>query len=269
MKGMKFFLFLTILLTAASVHAEAVKILFFYPGGQGSQSVAQPILDEFSAALKKASGDQIEANISYIADKAEGLKFIQTQKPAASIMSLDAFYQYGAQTGAQVIAKTLQLPSADGSDQFFIVGKKDAALPTSGALSLVSTQPLEKSFLTTKLFPKLSALTISLQPSQNVVGELRSIGEGKKDGWVLLDQFEFGNISKLKTPWATALAAAATSDKISSAPFVAFQGNVSDPLKTSLQSALVKLSQDASAKEILQTLRIKGFKSAQSVDGGS
>ncbi len=256
----------SLLFLASKVEASPLKILFFYPGGQGNQEQAQPLLDSFAEGLNKASGGKIDAKIFYISDAEEGLQFIKTQKPQAAILGLETYYKYRKDWGVQVIAKTLQLPTGDGTDQFFLLSKNGNALPSSGNLQVTSPRPLGASFVSDKLFPQLKDLKIQIQASPNTVGELRAIGSGSKPGFVLLDQFEYNNISKLKTPWATALSVLAKSEKVSSAPFVVFPQNISPDTSLALQNALLQLGQDGAMKATLADLRLKGFKKAASTD---
>jgi hypothetical protein len=270
MKILKLLLITTFaFLPISFAHAAPLKMLFFYPGGQGNQEQAQPLLDNFSAALKKASQGKIEAQITYISDPTEGLQFIKTQKPQAAILGLESYYKYGNELGAKVIAKTLQLPSGDGTDQYFLLGKSGATLPTSGSLQVSSTRPLDPSFISEKLFPQWKDLKIEVQPTANSVGELRAIGSGSKQGFVLLDQFENANISKLKTPWATALTVLAQSQKVSSAPVFVFSQNIPANEAQELENALVEVGSDNSAKSTLADLRLKGFKKASAADFGN
>lgn len=263
---MKKIIFLLFFLTfSAQAHADPMKILFFYPGGQGDQQAAQPILDSFSEALKRASAGKIEAKVSYIADLQAGLKFIRTDKPQAAILPVDTFLQYGDELGATVVAKILQLPSADGTDQYFLMGKAGTTLPASGEVILISQRPLDAGFVAGKLFPAMRGTQWKIETTPNVVGALKAIGSGTKTGFVLLDQFEFANISKLKTPWAQALAPLAKSEKISAAPFVIFAAQTTPEMTAELKKALLQLTQDSAASDTLVTLRLKGFKAASSL----
>jgi len=262
----KILLGLLFVFVSAAAQAAPVKILFFYPGGEGSQEAAQPLLDGFAEALKKVSGGKLEPSVTYMADKAAGLEFIKTQKPAVAVLSLDTYYQYAPTWGATMIAKTLQLPSGDGSDQYFLIGKKGAVLPASGAITLSSRRPLDPNFLTGKLFPQFKTLTPTIQTLRNPIGALRAVGSGEKSDFILLDQFEWANVSRLKAAWVAGLGVVAESQKISSAPVIAFPGVLNAELSTVLQQALVKIGQDASAQPTLQELRMKGFKAATSPD---
>lgn len=253
-------------LGSAKAQAAPLKLLFFYPGGQGSQEAAQPLLDAFAESLKKASDGKIEATVTYLSDTQAGLDFIKTQKPGAAVLSLDAYEQYASGWGAKVIAKTLQLPSGDGSDRYFIVGKKGANLPASGPLTLLSARPFTADFVAKRLFPQLSGLQISIQPLRNTVGALRGIGSGEKSDFLLLDQFEYTNVMRLKAAWVAGLGTVAESQKISSAPVVVFPGPNSAELGATLQKALVKLGADPAAQSTLQELRMKGFQATQALN---
>ena len=249
--------------SSAPAVAAPLQILFFNPGGQGSQELAQPLLDNFAASLKTASGGKIDAALTYLPDPAAGVTFIKTQKPAAAVLSLDAFYQYAPAWGATMIAKTRQLPSGDGLDQQFIVGKKGAALPASGALTLTSPRPLAADFVAKKLFPQLSGLSFTIQPTRNVMGALRAVGSGEKSEFILLDQFEYANVMRLRAAWVAGLGTAAESQKVSSAPVVVFPANAPGGFGPELQKALIQMGKDSAALPTLQEMRLKGFKAAQ------
>lgn len=251
---------------ASAAQAAPIKILFFYPGGQGSREAAQPLLDAFGESLKQASAGKIDSAVTYLSDPLAGLSFIKSEKPAVAIVSLDAFDQYASAWGAQVIAKTLQLPSGDGKDQFFIVGQKGSSLPTQGKITLLSSRPLSSDFVAKKLFPALQGVNFSIQSERNAIGTLRAIGSGEKSDFILLDQFEYANVKRLRSAWVAGLDALAESQKVSSAPVIVFPQQISSELIPVLQKSLVKLGQESSAQPTLQELRLKGFMPAQNVD---
>lgn len=259
-------LILFIFLYISIAEAAPLKILFYFPGGQGTQELAQPFLDGFSEALKKASDGKLEPSVTYLSDPQQGLQYIQSQKPEAAILTLDTFLKKGGAWGVTVIAKTLQMPSSDGTNQYFLMGKSGSTLPTSGTLSVSSPQILDSSFVTDKLFPNIKSLQWQLQRSTNPIGDLRAIAQGQKEGFILLDQFEYANIARLKIAWVAQIAVIAKSEKVSSAPFVVFNGNLSPDLIPPLQNALVKMSNDPAAQETLNNLRMKGFKKASGID---
>ncbi len=257
---------LRFLLGTAIAQAAPLKILFFYPGGQGSQEAAQPLLDSFAESLKQASGGKIDAAVTYLSDKEAGLQFIKTEKPAAAILSLDTYLQFAPAWGATMVAKTLQLPSGDGTDQYFIVGAKGTSLPSGGKISVLSSRPLDPSFLAQKLFPSLKGAEFTVAPLRNTMGALRAVGMGEKPDLILLDQYEWANVSRLRTAWVAGLAPLASSAKVSSAPVVIFPDQMPAGLKADFEKALVQLGQDSAAQATLRELRMKGFKAAASPD---
>jgi hypothetical protein len=242
-----------------SVHAETINLIFLYPGGQGSQQQAQPLLDDFSAALKKASGDKIQAKIYYFNDRSAGEDFITKQKPAGGILAEDLFASKGSSWGAEKLLTTLQLPSGDGTNQYFILGHGAHPPPATGPITLYSARPVEKDFLEQKLFPQLGS-RLNLKTTPNVVGMLRKIGKGEETGWVLLDQFEQATIVGSKAPWAQGLKTEASSPKIDSAPWVIFTANGTPDQTQALKTALLKLSADGASRQTLEMLRLKGFR---------
>lgn len=244
------------LLVPTAVSAAPLKLLFFYPGGQGSTEAAQPLLDSFTESLKKAGAPELSA--TYISDKAAGLAFIQSQKPAAALLSLDLFEEQGPAWKVMPVARTLQLPSGDGTETFYIVGKKGSALPTSGKLSLYSPRPLSPEYVAKRLFPTMSGVSFEILPTRNVIGDLRKIAAGEKPGFLLLDPYEHRAMN-LKAAWVADLADLASSAKVPSAPVVVFSGGMSAEQQSAFQKALLQVGKDSAAQATLQELRLKGF----------
>lgn len=259
MKRSLIFSFLLVLWTFPNpAHAKAMNLIFLYPGGQGSQEQAQPLLDNFAKFLKENSAGKIVADIKYFSNEKAGEQFIQSQKPAAGILAEDLYAEKGTTWQAQRLLQTLQLPSGDGNNQYFILGNSKESLPLSGTLQLMSTRPLTKNFANDNLFPD-QRLNLEVQKAPNVVRKLRKIGMGREKGFILLDQYEYATILKLKAAWVQGLKTFATSKKVPSAPFVVFKENISTAQSEALKKALLKLSQDSKARETLGLLRIKGF----------
>lgn len=250
------FLVALLLLYPTLASAAPLKLLFFYPGGQGSTEAAQPLLDSFTESLKKAGAPEFSA--TYISDKAAGLAFIQGQKPAAALLSLDLFEEQGPSLKVTPIARSLQLPSGDGTETFYIVGKKGNALPTSGKIPLYSPRPLNPEYVAKRLFPTLSGVSFEVLPTRNVIGDLRKIASGEKTGFLLLDPYEHRAMN-LKAAWVADLADLASSAKVPSAPVVVFSGGMSPEQQAAFQKALFQIGKDSAAQSTLQELRLKGF----------
>jgi hypothetical protein len=249
--------FLTIF--CVPLHADPINLIFLYPGGQGSQQQAQPLLDEFSAALKKASGDKIEAKIFYFNDSVAGESFIKTQKPVGGILAEDLFAAKGGAWGAEKLLSTLQLPSGDGNNQYFILGNAKHPAPAAGDITLYSARPVDPAFLREKLFPQLGA-RLKLHITPNIVGMMRKIGKGEELAWILLDQFEQATITASRAAWAKELKTEAASPKVPSAPWVAFTAFSNPAQAQALKTALLKLSADGANRQTLEMLRLKGFR---------
>ncbi|MCE9624544.1 MAG: phosphate/phosphite/phosphonate ABC transporter substrate-binding protein, partial [Deltaproteobacteria bacterium] len=84
--------------------------------------------------------------------------------------------------------------------------------------------------------------------------------------FILLNQFEWANVSRLKIAWVAGLEVLAESQKISSAPVVTFPNVLNPEESAALKQAFLKVGQDASAQATLQEMRMKGFKAASSPD---
>lgn len=240
----------------ALVSAAPLKLLFLYPGGQGSSEAAQPLLDSFTEALKKSGAPELKA--TYISDKAAGLTFIQQEKPAAALLSTDLFEEQSKIWSTTPVARSLQLPSGDGTETFYLVGKKGTALPASGKISILSPRPFSPDYVAKRLFPTMSGVQFEILPTRNVLGDLRKIASGEKTGFLLLDPYEHRAMN-LKAAWVAELADLATSAKVPSAPVVVFAGAMSPEQQAAFQKALLQVGKDSAAQTTLQELRLKGF----------
>ncbi len=236
--------------------AAPLKLLFLFPGGQGSSEAAQALLDSFTEALKKSGGPEMQA--TYLADKAAGLAFIQQQKPAAALLSAELFEEQGKAWNVSPVARSLQLPSGDGTETFYLVGKKGMALPASGKISVYSPRPFSPDYVAKRLFPTMSGVAFEILPTRNVLGDLRKIASGEKSGFLLLDPYEHRAMN-LKAAWVAELSDLAASAKVPSAPVVVFAGGLSPEQQAAFQKALLQVGKDSNAQATLQELRLKGF----------
>jgi hypothetical protein len=261
MKNLKWLLLtLTFFIKIPIAHSETIKFLFFYPGGQGNQELAQPILNIFGEELKKASGDQFEFKMTYLSNLKEGIEFIQTQKPSVVLLTFDQFEQNRNEWKVIPIVQSLQLPSGNGYEQFFILGNKDQTLPATPPWKLLTSSSVSLPFFQQKLFPGLKPYPTQLQLTKNVIGELRNIGTGQKKGFILVNDFELGNLKKLKSEWAKNLIPLATSEKTPSSLVISFPATLSTEQSNKITEALLKIGHQASSRAVLSELRLKGFK---------
>ncbi len=237
---------------------QDLDLIFLYPGGQGSAEQAQPVLDQFSEALKTSSGGKLNPSARYFTDTKAGENYIASGKPAAGILAEDLFLEKGKSWQAEPLLQTQMLPSGDGTNEYIVVGPAKSSLPTSGAITLISSRPLAGAFVKDQLFPDWK-LTVQVNASANVMGTLRKIGMGGEQAYVLLDQFEFANVSRLRAAWVAGIQELARSAKISSAPVVVFSGRLNAADQALLKSALLKMGKNTQSKEVLGLLRLKGF----------
>jgi len=138
------------------------------------------------------------------------------------------------------------------------MGPANTTLPASGEISLIASRPLSASYIKGQLFPQWQA-SVQVKASSNVVGTLRKVGMGQEQAFVLLDQFEFANVSRLKTAWVAGLKELARSQAVPSAPLVVFGERLDAATQNQLKSALLKMGQQTQGKEVLNLLRLKGF----------
>ena len=232
-------------------------MIFWYPGEAGTTSDAQPTIDAFFDYInKQIAPDKILGK--YFNSVPDGLKFINRSKPRFGILSLAAYTINSNKLGKpSVILSTLPLPHGTATEQYVIVGK--GARPANWNTPLYSKQPLTKEFAIKYILnPNLNPQSLILNPVSSILPLLKDLSSGTKQGAAILQPIEYYTLKNMNQPWTSALVVWHTSPPMSSAPLVAF-GDVNPAFIQKLKDILLKMNQVPEGKEILESLRLKGF----------
>lgn len=258
----KFLLLLSVfclnILFCRFVSAENFNFIFWYPGEAGSTEIAQPTIDSFTEYInKKIAGDKISGK--YFNTDAEGITAIQKLKPKFAIVSFAAFEIYKDKLkGSKILLRTLPLPDGKETEKYTIIGKGPIKPLNTETLNLFSKQPLTNEVVK-KYIIKNGVFKVTTVPS--ILALLKDLASGAKKGAAILQPIEYATLVTINQPWAKDLTVWQTSKEVPSAPLLVYGENSEKILK--IKDILLKMSQDAEGKTILETLRLKGFADAK------
>lgn len=246
--------------SAVAVLAGPRDVMVFYPGAPGSPEEAQSIMSEFGAYLAKAAGLPAGAlKVVYENDLATGLADIEKNKPGFAIVGLPVYLGHAAKLKMKLIAQTL--PGGSKTHGYYIVGRADgpANLQAAKGLKLSSNQLYDKTFVSRIVLGGQDAETFfKLKEVHSGLRALKAVaGEGKKADLALLDQHQYDAKNELEE--AKALKLVHRSPELPTAPMVFFEGVAADADVAAIKKALLGMGADPAAKEILNTMMLKGF----------
>ena len=249
-----FFLLLTVSLFFFSTVAQAkpIQMLIWYPGGEGDEEAAGPILNDFANEVKQASNGKIELQITYSQNPPTQLPFNPKQNPyAVGIVAYEVYLKYKIPLSLKPVAKTLPLPAGKDTERYYIVGNSTTQIKDIGRWELYTHRPYEKGFLLS-LFPELANYqNLQIKSTLNLIGTLKEI-QTHNYYLVVLDAFSHTNLKNLNFPWVKSLVDIAVSKEIPSAPVVQFNES---PEVDDLTKVLISLK----PTPVLKQLRLKGF----------
>ncbi len=240
--------------------AANYQMIFWYPGEAGTTEEAQGPLDAlFNYVNSKVAPDKLSGK--YFNTVEGGAAFIKQSKPKFGIISFAAYQMNSASLGQNaVLMQTLPLPDGKPSERYVIVGKSAAPKDWAG-ITLYSKQPLTSEFVEKFILPPLP---YPLPPGervktvQNILPALKDVAAGTKPGGVILQPIEHFTLKGLQQPWVKELSIWHISNEMPSAPLVIFGAD--DPFTQKFKAALLNMANDPQGKQILETLRLKGFK---------
>lgn len=245
---------------AVAAFAGPRDVMVFYPGAPGSPEEAKDVMKSFGAYLAKAAGlPEGALNVVYENDLDTGLADIAKNKPGFAIVGLPVYLGHGAKLKMKLLAQSL--PAGRKTDGYYIVGRPDgpANLAAAKGLKLSSNQLYDKTFVSrvvlggqdVETFFKLKEVSSGLRAIKGVAGE------EKKADLALLDQHQFDAKGELDE--AKGLKLVHRSPELPTAPAVFFEGVAADADVTAVKKALLAMGADATVKELLQTMTLKGF----------
>lgn len=254
-KSILFTIITVLSLFSSNLFAGSEKMIFWYPGEAGKSSDAAPLLEEFFSYL----GMHIEG--TYFNKTKEGLDFINNEKPKFGIVSWIALQENKDKMPEyNIIADTLPLPDGTPVEQFVIVGRKHSGewVPAE-KLKILSSLPINFSFFKQYMFPSIKDSS-EIEQTDKMFFELKIIAaEGNKVA--LLTPMEAFSLKSISSEWAKNLSVLAHCQNVPSAKLIYF-GSKTDQADI-LLSKLLKMPLEKNGQEILESLRLKGFRSAQ------
>lgn len=247
----------------ANAGAKKYSMVFWYPGEQGSTSEAEPVLLElFDYLGKKLQDSTFEGK--YFNSTTDGIVYIKKNKPTFGIVSWIALQENnGTLPPFKKIASTLPLPHGSTQDVFALIGnpgKTETGWTPPDNLVVYSSVPVSVAFIKSQMFPDIKG-SVSVQNTNTMLMTLKKLAsEENKNQVALLTPMEQYTLKNLKTDWAANLKTLMQAKALSTAPLVVF--GEEPEITSALVKVLAAMPADADGKEILETLRLKGFKPA-------
>ncbi|MFZ2641664.1 MAG: PhnD/SsuA/transferrin family substrate-binding protein [Verrucomicrobiia bacterium] len=249
-----------ILCCAVAAFAGPRDVMVFYPGAPGSPEEAKSIMNDFGAYLAKAAGLPAGSlNVVYENDLDTGLADIAKNKPGFAIVGLPVYLSQAAKLKMKLLAQTV--PTGHKTEGYYILGRADgpAKLQAAKGLKLSSNQLYDKAFVSrivlggqdVEKFFKLKEVLSGARAIKAVAGE------EKKADLALLDQRQYDAKDGLEE--AKGLKLVHRSPELPTAPMVSLEGVAADADVAAIKKALLGMGADTAAKEILNTMTLKGF----------
>lgn len=248
------FLFIFFLSLPTFAQSQPLTMIFIQPGGEGSMEEAQPILDEFFRLIQKNGGPMIKGK--YYPLKEEGLRALTGAHLA--IVSPPLFDEL--QKKGEVILSTISAAS-NSPDEFyhFLVHQDSPKNILEDKLMVYSSEPLGETFLKEKIFSKWNhPLNLENKPNSQILSVLRKVAQKEITGGVLLNNFEYQSFEKTNLEWKKNLKTIYKSPPLLSAPLVLLK-DLPEEQKKSLINSLLQINKTEEGKEVLESLRLKGF----------
>lgn len=231
-------------INAQSVFANStIKMLFCFPGLEGSQELAQPLLDNLAQELTQSTGQSFE--IHYKNEMTSQAPWQNTDYDLA-LVSHELYMQFGKHLPVILTAKSL--PESNGNNQYFIIGSQDSLKQSNLKLNTSGTWRKEDLEILFRDLPK----TLQIFSEQKLIPSLKkaSVNSGEL---VLLTSFQFNNLKKLKSPWAKDLLPIYQSRIIPSYPLLKLKD------KPLLNEAFFHKIESLTKSATLNELRLNGF----------
>lgn len=235
--------------------AESYRFVFWYPGGAGSTTLAQPVMDLFAAYLQQHTGQQWQAR--YFQGLAGGYQYAKTQRPSFGIVSEIVRQRYGSALQLRPLLATRPAPHGKTQEARFLLRSR---CPATSTTTLYVAEPTSVA----QLRRDFSADTVQgLGTGLKIVEtqQLLEMVKGNAAGQchhVLLNEREWGTMQQLKTPWAQGLQAIKSTRSMPTPRVVQF-GTVDPSLATKLRGVLRAMANDPEGRQILAELHLVGF----------
>jgi len=250
---------LLIALFASNLFAKNYNMIFWYPGEAGTSKDAEPVLESFFDFVN-ARLDGTEIHGKYINNTNEGINYIKSKKPLLGIASWIALNDNSKVIPKyKTIAKTLPLPYGKSKDVFTLVGvSKNKNWKPTDNLKVYTSIPITPEFLKAHMIPDLKESTTILEV-KNLFQTLKKIANENNDNQaILLTPMEKYSLDHIKAAWKSTINTIHTCKPIPTAEVILFREE--PKVSEKFISILKNMTKDPEGKEILETLRLKGFK---------
>lgn len=231
-----------------------VTIDFLYPGGEASPTEAVPVLEFFFEQLTKLTGYQISG--VYRNDPQQIRNTLKTKKAELLFVSLDLLDE--SREGYEILVHTLSLATKKATQQFHFVTHKLAQAPFR---QIIMERELEPHFLSKNI---LTPCQLGDQPDLIVSADKQILARIKNISTslaplILLNDFQYYSLKNLNTDWARQLKLVCSTPDLPSDP-VLVRKELALEIRQNLEKALMAMGDSTAGQEILNALRLVGFK---------
>lgn len=257
-------IFLTVVLVSmflawtTNVLAASYNMIFWYPGEAGSTSEAAPVLTAFFDYVNKnLKGDSITGK--YFNSVSSGESFLRSSSPKFGIVSWITLQDNRSKIPAHnILVQTLPLPYGSSEDQFSVVGNASLTNWNGGDnLTIYSSVPVSLEFLKTRFALDIKG-NATVKPISGILGTLKKMAATTGANEIaLLTPMEKYTLDNMKSDWTKNIKELQKCKLIPSAQLIYFGDR---PLVTdAFLKILREMPNNPEGKEILETLRLKGF----------
>jgi hypothetical protein len=248
----------------ASVLTTASALLVFCaPGYPGTGADAQPLVDEFAAAVTRTAGWPAGSLAAiYDTDEKSDLARLAQPQAVVAFMPWPFYVQHAAQFHFKPLAQADVLPVGT-TQRWTLVMQNGHAPPPAGlaGMNLISTAAYAPDFVRSVAAPGQPwPADVTLTASGQVLSGLRRAANGEPVA-LLLDQEQAAALPGL--PFAAQLQSSVTSQPVPVALVAVVDGRLPAARAEALKSALLKLSASSEGQAMLGRLRLKGFVTPQ------
>ncbi len=229
----------------------ATLLVFCAPGYPGSTAEAKPAMDAFARAL--ASSSRLPANeltATYLETDAGGVAALQSDDASLALVTLPFFLEH--EESLHLTARLMASPKDGAATQkWTLVAAKDHPASLAGYAVQSSAGPDR---FVHAMAPQMSGAAVAT--SGAILSGLRKASSGEKLA-LLLDAPQLAALPQL--PFAAQLEKISESPEVPVAIIATVGKRIEEKKWKPLESALLKLASDPSAKEALDGVRMTAF----------
>jgi hypothetical protein len=231
----------------------AAALVVCAPGSPGSSAEAQPAMDALARSLARAARLP-EGSFAAVYEETEagGLRRL-ADKDAALLLATLPFY-LAHEEELRLVARLSAMPQGGHPvERWTLVTGKDHPESLEG-YTVSSTAGYSKHFV--RAAAAMLPSQVEIQPMTGVLSALRRAANGEKVA-VLLDGAQFASMGTL--PFAASLAVVETSAPMPVAVIATVAKRIDERRWNELETAFLRLTQDRSARDALDGVRMAGF----------